>query len=75
MHSRFCHYTRVQDKHQLFKDSKVENKSRIRKMTESQNQRPKVKCEGEALENVFKFKYLGSIFAADTAKCSILTEG
>ena len=52
---------------QSFKGSKTENKDRIRKITADQKQRPEVKCEGENLENVFKFtcKYLGSIFAAD----------
>lgn len=34
-------------------------------MTDAQKSKPKVTCEGEELKNVFKFKYLGSIFSAD----------
>ena len=34
-------------------------------LTEAQADKPTIKCEGYALKNVFKFKYLGSIFAAD----------
>ena len=32
---------------------------------QNNNQRPKVMCEGEELKNVYKFKYLGAMFAAD----------
>ena len=38
---------------------------RERKTADQQSQRPKGYCEGKELENVFKFKYLGSVFAAD----------
>ena len=38
---------------------------RVRKVEEQQTGRPTVFCEGEALDNVFKFPYLGGIFAAD----------
>ena len=34
-------------------------------MTKAQEQRSEVKCEGKNLENVFKFKYMWSIFAVD----------
>ena len=42
--------------------------NRICKITKVQNQIPKVKCEGENLGNVYKFKYLGSIFATDDSQ-------
>ena len=35
------------------------------KIPGAQKQRPEVKSEGETLEIVFRFRYLGSIFAAD----------
>ena len=31
-----------------------------------QNNRPNIYCDGEKLENVFRFKYLGTIFTVDT---------
>ena len=31
----------------------------------AQKQEPEIKCEGKTLKNVFLFKYLGSMFAAD----------
>ena len=34
-------------------------------MDEQQTQCPTVFCENQSLENVFKFSYLGSVFAAD----------
>ena len=38
---------------------------RIIKLEKAQSDKPAVKCEGSALANCYKFKYLGSIFAAD----------
>ena len=35
------------------------------KLVDQQSSRPNVLCEGEPLENVFRFPYLGAIFAAD----------
>ena len=35
------------------------------KVAEAQKQEPKIICEGRPLKNVFLFKYLGSMFAAD----------
>ena len=37
----------------------------VKKLTRQQNQRPSIWCEDKEIDNVFKFKYLGSIFAAD----------
>ena len=34
-------------------------------LTERQEQEPKVLCQGKALKNCYRFKYLGSIFTAD----------
>ena len=68
MHARFCYCTQFQDNQQSFIGRKAEEKARVCKLTESQKQRPEVKCDGKSLENVFKFKYLGSIFAADDSQ-------
>ena len=38
---------------------------RSQKRKESQKDRPAVKCEEKDLENIFKFKFLGSIFVVD----------
>ena len=38
---------------------------RFCKVVEQQKERPVVKCCGQPLENTYKFKYLGSTFAAD----------
>ena len=35
------------------------------KLELQQDLRPVIKCEGEELKNVFRFKYLGTIFTAD----------
>jgi hypothetical protein len=35
------------------------------KIDKAQDELEQVQCEGEKLDNSFKFKYLGSIFAAD----------
>ena len=35
------------------------------KLAAQQKSRPFVTCEGEKLKNVFKFKYLGTLFAAN----------
>lgn len=53
------------DEDQVFKGSKAEAAARVDKLKATQASRPEVECEGESLKNVFFFKYLGSIFAAD----------
>ena len=55
------------------KDSKAQNCAgtlaadavTVCKLVEQQGHRPKITCEGETLKNVFRFKYLGTIFTAD----------
>ena len=50
---------------QNFKGSLADKAVRVSKLADQQALRPVIQCEGEDLENVFKFKYLGSVFAAD----------
>lgn len=55
----------VPDKDQNFKHTKADQKVREVKLAEKQKNKVKITCEGVELKNVFKFKYLDSIFAAD----------
>ena len=48
-----------------FKGSLADKAVREHKLAAQQELRPKIFCEGEVLENVFKFGYLGNLFAAD----------
>ena len=64
MHQRF-HCQMAPDKPQNFKGTKTAEKVKEDKMEEQQKQRQNVRCEGEDLKNVFKFKHLGSVFSAD----------
>ena len=50
---------------QSFKGCLADKAVRERKLAEQQELRPKILCEGKELENVFKFGYLGNVFAAD----------
>ena len=50
---------------QSFKGSLADKAVRERKLEEQQTLRPKILCEGKELDNVFKFGYLGNVFAAD----------
>ena len=50
---------------QNFNGRKAEQAARTQKRKDQQKLRPKVKCESKALENIFLFKYLGSVFSAD----------
>ena len=50
---------------QVYKGSLADKEVRTRKVEEQQDQRPTIYCENKALENVFKFRYLGDVFAAD----------
>ena len=52
---------RVQDFQHRLADYTVQ----VKKMTKAQAGREPVFCSGEELENVFVFKYLGTLFAAD----------
>ena len=53
---------------QNFNGTKVEEAAKLAKIAAAQKQKPTIECEGKKLKNVFKFKYLGSIFAADGAQ-------
>ena len=53
------------DKMQNFKDTLADEAVKVAKWTEQQKHRPTIFCKGNPLDNVFKFVYLGSIFAAD----------
>ena len=61
IHATKMHKQRQQD----FKGRLADKAVQIDKLVEQQALRPVVKCEGKSLENVFRFKYLGTVFAAD----------
>ena len=48
-----------------FNDRLADRKVREDKWTAQQELRPAVLCESKPLDNVFKFQYLGGLFAAD----------
>ena len=50
---------------QNFTGTEAERKAKETQKEEQQQLRPAVKCEGRNLVNCYKFRYLGSIFAAD----------
>ena len=52
-------------KDQCFNGSLVDKTVREQKIEEQQALHPVILCEHDALENVFKFTYLGTVFAAD----------
>jgi hypothetical protein len=54
-----------QNQKQNFAGTKAEDAAAKSKLVAAQKQKPTVQCEGNALRNVFHFKYLGSIFSAD----------
>ena len=70
---RFCYCSKFSqqkyfnrgDQEQKFVGTKAEEAAKITKLKEAQALRPAVNCEGSQLENVFRFKYLGSIFVTD----------
>ena len=62
IHQRFCH---MAPDRQDFKGTCAEKKVKRDKLTQAQEQKEKVHCANSELKNVFRFKYLGSIFAAD----------
>ena len=55
---------------QNFTGTLADRKVRENKWSAQQRLRPKVFCEDEEIEKVYKFKYLGSIFAADVQERS-----
>ena len=50
---------------QKFAGTCADKQVRLNKIIDAQALKDNVKCEGRQLKNVFKFKYLGSIFSAD----------
>ena len=50
---------------QNFNGTKAERKVYEDKLVQDQELNAQVSCENNMLKNVFRFKYLGSIFAAD----------
>ena len=49
---------------QRFKGSLADRAAQMQKYRDQQKVRPSIMCEGEPLENVFNFKYLGTMFNA-----------
>ena len=54
-----------QEKQQVFQGRLADKAVKVQKLEAKQEERPKVTCEGQSLVNVFRFKYLGTIFAAN----------
>jgi hypothetical protein len=61
------HRTRAhkQEAVQAFEGRLADRAVQVKKMTAQQKLRPTVHCEDKPLKNVFKFTYLGTVFAAD----------
>ena len=53
------------DKEQQFAGTLAADAVQVCKLVEQQDQRPSIVCDGATLKNVFRFKYLGSVFTAD----------
>ena len=63
IHMRKCQFRPQQA--QNFKGTCADRKVIQDKLEAAQHEKPKVTCDGQQLQNVFAFKYLGSIFTAD----------
>ena len=57
-----------QEKSQKFQGRLVDKAVQVKKLEKQQEDRPKVSCEGQPLDNIFRFKYLGTIFAANASQ-------
>ena len=53
-------------KQQSFKGTLADRAVQVFKWESQQDDRPRVRCEDVPLDNVYKFKYLGALIAADT---------
>jgi len=51
-------------KEQCFKGTQADCAAQVQKLRNQQKDRPKILCEGKPLDNVFDFKYLGTMFNA-----------
>ena len=64
--SRFTKYANTdKKKEQNFTGILTAEAVKVCKLVKQQDDRPEVQCDGEVLKNVFRFKYLGTIFTAD----------
>jgi hypothetical protein len=63
IHQRFCHM--IDDNPQEFKGRKAEQKAKVKNLVEQQDTKATNSYNGKTLLNTFRFKYLGSIFAAN----------
>ena len=63
VHLRHCILQPEEKQH--FKGTCADIKVKHKKLSEAQDAEPKIKCGKDELKNIFLFKYLGSIFAAD----------
>ena len=63
IHMRRCEHRPQAE--QNFNGTCADKQVQLNKIIAAQQSKDNVKCEGHQLKNVFKFKYLGSIFAAD----------
>ena len=54
---------------QSFKGTLADRAVQVSKWEAQQDDRPQVNCEQELLDNVYKFKYLGALIAADAQQC------
>ena len=59
---------RQEDKKQDFQGRLADRAVQIKKLEKQQEERQKVTCEGQQLDNVFKFRYLGTLFAANASQ-------
>ena len=57
------------EKEQNFKGTIADRAVQQKKWCAQQKGRPVIRCEEEEVENVYKFKYLGSLFSADARQC------
>ena len=53
---------------QNFDNTIADQKVRLSKTVKAQEDKAQVRCEQDTLKNVFLFKYLGSVFAADGSR-------
>ena len=51
-------------KEQKFEGTLAAEEVQVCKLVQQQGQRPDILCEGVKLKNVFRFKYLGTMFTA-----------
>ena len=62
-------------KPQAFEGRLTDKPVQVSKLIDLQKSRPAVHCGEQILENVFKFQYLGTVFAANGLQCTMSTPG